>query len=605
MRCHVIKKIDKTFLSRDKKVLKDQVALRQPDSKRDSRNNMRNKETKICQNCKHEFVIEPDDFAFYEKIKVPAPTFCPECRAIRRLIFWNQNNLYKKTEAREGKKVFSTYPEEANVKIYDHDYWWSDKWDPMDFGMEIDFSRPFLEQLKELNDSVPLPNRSIRGFVNSDYCNQASYLKNCYLCFNGNNNENCQYCAGFTYTKDSMDSYALVNCELCYEVYEAGNSFQCFNCMNIENCRNLRFCEECINCSDCFGCFNLRNKQYHIFNKPYTKEDYLKEIEKINTGSFSEVKKIQEKFDEFKFKLPKKYLHGNHNKNVSGDYVYNSKDSFNCFEVGGCENVRYSQNFAESVKDSYDYTSWGENSELIYESTSCGDNCQNIKFCFDCWPAMQDSEYCLGCHSSVSLFGCVGLRSKNYCILNKQYAKKDYETFVSKIKKHMDDMPYTDKAGRIYKYGEFFPIEFSPFAYNETMAIEYYPKLKEQAVKEGYPWRDKVFGEYKITLKDDDMPDDIKDVKDSILNEIIQCEYCKNAYKIIGIELGFYRRFLIPLPRLCFSCRHTERRKKKNPLFLWHRKCMKPGCTNEFETSYAPERPEIIYCESCYNAEVV
>ena len=27
-------------------------------------------------------------------------------------------------------------------------------------------------------------------------------------------------------------------------------------------------------------------------------------------------------------------------------------------------------------------------------------------------------------------------------------------------------------------------------------------------------------------------------------------------------------------------------------------------CPNEFETSYAPERPEIVYCEACYNAEV-
>ena len=58
---------------------------------------------------------------------------------------------------------------------------------------------------------------------------------------------------------------------------------------------------------------------------------------------------------------------------------------------------------------------------------------------------------------------------------------------------------------------------------------------------------------------------------------------------------------------------------------MWHRKCTCAGeksensvytntaqhfhenghCPNEFETSYAPERPEIVYCEQCYNAEVV
>ena len=28
-------------------------------------------------------------------------------------------------------------------------------------------------------------------------------------------------------------------------------------------------------------------------------------------------------------------------------------------------------------------------------------------------------------------------------------------------------------------------------------------------------------------------------------------------------------------------------------------------CPNEFETTFAPDRPEIVYCESCYNSEVV
>ncbi|KKT07962.1 MAG: hypothetical protein UV85_C0003G0087 [Candidatus Nomurabacteria bacterium GW2011_GWB1_43_19] len=30
-------------------------------------------EIKTCQNCKKDFMIEPEDFNFYEKIKVPPP----------------------------------------------------------------------------------------------------------------------------------------------------------------------------------------------------------------------------------------------------------------------------------------------------------------------------------------------------------------------------------------------------------------------------------------------------------------------------------------------------------------------------------------------------
>ena len=71
----------------------------------------------------------------------------------------------------------------------------------------------------------------------------------------------------------------------------------------------------------------------------------------------------------------------------------------------------------------------------------------------------------------------------------------------------------------------------------------------------------------------------------------------------------------LPLPRKDFECRHRDRMAKRNPRKLWHRKCMKENCANEFETAYAPDlryaegsgeasRPEIIYCERCYQAEI-
>src|SRR6266481_8142600 len=150
-------------------------------------------EKKLCQNCRSSFVVESADFTFYEKIKVPPPTWCPECRSIRRMLPWNQSNLFRKKEARTGNVLFSTYPEQAPLQIYERDYWWSDAWDPTIYGKDVDFSRPFFEQLKELSFEVPWPNKAVRGMVNSDYSNQNSYLKNCYLCFNGGNSEDCLY----------------------------------------------------------------------------------------------------------------------------------------------------------------------------------------------------------------------------------------------------------------------------------------------------------------------------------------------------------------------------------------------------------------------------
>ena len=102
-----------------------------------------NTETKTCQNCKHEFTIEPEDFAFYDKIKVPAPTFCPECRMMRRMIFRNQRHLFRRKDDRSGKEIFSSFPASAPLKVYEREFWWSDGWEPMDYGRDYDFSRPF------------------------------------------------------------------------------------------------------------------------------------------------------------------------------------------------------------------------------------------------------------------------------------------------------------------------------------------------------------------------------------------------------------------------------------------------------------------------------
>jgi len=243
--------------------------------------------------------------------------------------------------------------------------------------------------------------------------------------------------------------------------------------------------------------------------------------------------------------------------------------------------------------------------ELAYEHAFGGsDNSLNIKFIIAGKPALSEVEYIDSCQSVGNLFGCVGLRSKQYCILNKQYTKEKYEKLIFQIKKHMDDMPYVDKKGRVYKYGEFFPYEFSSFGYDETIAREYFPLSKDEAVVRGYNWKDRVENKYTITKNAGELPDDIKNVNDSILDEVIECAVTKKAFKITPFELQFYRRMNIPLPRIHQDERYKQRLALKNPMQLWHRKCMKPDCPNEFETSYAPERPEIVYCERCYQGEV-
>jgi hypothetical protein len=263
-------------------------------------------------------------------------------------------------------------------------------------------------------------------------------------------------------------------------------------------------------------------------------------------------------------------------------------------------------------KDCWDWSIFGDNGQLLYECHACGINAQNIKFCLLCYSNVHDLEYSMFCMDGAeNLFGCVGLRKKSYCILNKQYTKEEYLKMVEKIKKHMDDMPYVDKKGRVYKYGEYFPVELSPFAYNTTMAQEYFPLSKDLAEKENYSWENTAERNYKVDFPIGSLPDDIQDVSDDIVGKVIACEHegkceqlCTSAFKIITDELSFYRKMNLPLPHLCPNCRTFERLKQRTGIKLYNRQCMKENCQNEFETAYSPDRPEIIYCDKHYKEEV-
>src|SRR3989344_6114912 len=108
--------------------------------------NSRMQENRLCKSCAKPFTIEPNDFAFYEKIAVPPPTRCWRCRAMRRMSWRNMTHLYKRKCDATGKEIFTLMPPDAPMPVYDHDFWASDRWDPMEYGRDYDPKRSFFEQ---------------------------------------------------------------------------------------------------------------------------------------------------------------------------------------------------------------------------------------------------------------------------------------------------------------------------------------------------------------------------------------------------------------------------------------------------------------------------
>ncbi len=118
---------------------------------------------------------------FYEKIQVPPPTWCPECRMQRRFAWRNERTLHRNTCAATGKPVLSMYAPELPLTVYEENYWKSDAWDPMDYGMEYDSARGFFEQFNTLFFAVPHPNLIQKNCVGSEYSNHTLNIKNCYF----------------------------------------------------------------------------------------------------------------------------------------------------------------------------------------------------------------------------------------------------------------------------------------------------------------------------------------------------------------------------------------------------------------------------------------
>ena len=559
-------------------------------------------QTKNCQNCKKDFVIDKEDFFYYEKIKVPVPTWCPTCRLKRRLSWQGYQILYKRKCDFTGEEVITTHHKDSPHKVYRQDIWWSDTWDPLQYGREIDWSRPFLEQYKELLRDVPLPSlyTGYSTMIRSDYCNAAAGCKDCYLCFRITDGENCAYLNMVSDVKGCIDcSYDRHN-QVGYGDIITHSSYETFFCEDVVQSLNMWFCRSCVGCSDCVGCVNLTKKKYCIFNKQYSKEEYENIFKTYDFGSVKNLEEFKAKAYAFLLTQPRKNFNDRRSVNTTGEYVYNSKNVQDSYMVRKMENSRYCQFIkAGPVTDCYDYSLFGEKAELVYESCWVGLQVSNIKF--SVWNyGGSFLEYCFGCHSSNNLFGCVGIRNGEYCILNKKYSKEEYLELIEKIKKHMSDMPYVDTVGRTYPYGEMMPSELSPWAYNESSAMEWFVLDKETALKEGFAWRDPEAKDYQDATVV--LPEHIKDVPETILKEILKCTTCGKNYRLIKMELDFYRKYNLPIPRRCPLCRDRARTKMLNPIEIHDRECMK--CGIPIKTSWAKGRPEIVYCASCYQNEV-
>lgn len=559
---------------------------------------------KNCRHCQNVFSIRTEDEAYYDRVSpifgqqkfaVPTPSLCPSCRERRRMAFRNERSLYMRQSA-SGKTILSIYSPDKPFVVYDHDEWWGDGWDPLRYGRDFDFTKPFFAQFKELQTVVPRMNLYVDSTCeNCGYSNQITSSKNCYLVYSGSSNEDSYYGYRFMGTRNCVDGLMLVSSELCYECIDAIESYNCQFSRSIVHCRDSAFLFDCQNCDNCFFSTNLRNKSYCLFNKQCTKEEYERERAKYDLGSYAVVQKLQTEFEKLLVETPHLFAHLKQTENVTGDNVSHAKDCASVFNGVNLEQVHYSR-FIQDAQYCMDVNFGCDQTILNYEVCTTGVNAYNVLFSIDTWPNVSNLLYCDSCaNGAKDCFGCIGVRGKQYCILNKQYSKEDYEQLMSRIIEHMQ------KTG---EWGEFFPPELAPIGYNESMASEYYPLPEDDAKKLGFTWSHFTAPEAvaQNVIQASALSDHIDQIDDSILTSAIRSISSPQLFRITKQELAFYRDHHLPLPRLHPNERYALRLKKRGALSLIERACT--NCQTKVETVYSDAAAPTLYCERCYLEKV-
>lgn len=563
--------------------------------------------TKVCKQCQAQFMLEADDLNFLDqispeingaKITIPSPSLCPECRQKRRMSFRNERNLYLRKCDITGKDIFSIFPPDSRFKVCDKDYWWSDKFDPIQYGRPYNPSKTFFEQFYEFSKDIPLPSLRVEKSENSDFNNDVGSCTDCYLCARTHSCQNCHYTYRGNHSNDCVDCIQVVDSELLYGCVECVKCNGCNFCNFCGDCSSSSFLIDCRGCNNCFLSSNLRNKQYYFKNQSFSKDEYEKKIAEYNLGTYAGVSKAIADFDDIKLQAIYKNLNIVNSENCTGDNIVDSKNCRHCFGLKFSEDSSYLWDVMR-YKNSMDAYSGGRDSELIYETTAVA-NSYGCSFCLRATES-RNVQYSYFIRSSKNIFGCIGLNHKEFCILNVQYSEGEYNELLAKIIQKMKEDG---------EYGEFFPTSMSLFAYNDTVANDFFHLTKDQAISKGYHWRDIDPKEYSPATRS--TPDDIKSVGEDILKEVLSCECdeclvhegkrCGKNYKINPMELAFYLKQSLTLPHKCPDCRFRNRQKIKNPMRL--RKGICSRCNKYVETTYPENFKPKIYCENCYREAI-
>lgn len=84
-----------------------------------------------------------------------------------------------------------------------------------------------------------------------------------------------------SHSQHVKDTVISVDSQDVYSTSVAINSQNIKYCFVTAASFHMEYCSDCRNCEYCFACNGLQRKRFHIFNKPYSEEEYWKRVDEL------------------------------------------------------------------------------------------------------------------------------------------------------------------------------------------------------------------------------------------------------------------------------------------------------------------------------------
>ncbi len=331
----------------------------------------------------------------------------------------------------------------------------------------------------------------------------------------------------------------------CFSCENLKNSFECVSCTNSENIffsRNSHFCshsyflDSCQNCTHCIFCFGLKDAEYQVFNSPVSKEEYERMLQEVALYSPVRLESARERFSNFLLAQPVPAVFELGSSEASGNYIYfsknidpgllvfNSRDSSLLLGAFEAENLVAGAFTGPGVSDSIFSMLMGgdvKKSHMVYASGGVLNAC----------------EYCIACENCEYLFGCVGLKGKSYCILNRQYEEKEYFRLRNGILEYL-------KNGGGWGNIDIFRTMILP--YNLSLANIFMPLGRIQAHLFGHIWKEETSNVSALRFA-------------SANDDFLVCEISGVPFQFSDYEREFSSEFKIAIPERSPVQRFKER----------------------------------------------